>query len=142
MEKVYQVSLLIIVVPNNLPSSMMKSKFIRIYWGERERAPLPPPSAVNGDFVRAYGCMVLYIANTSNTYFNGMPSLTLAPQCSAFTNCYVLYMHVYRLALWALNEGNNMVVHIPSHKHVHVVPLKSHSPLPLHVSHWKCQYAF
>ena len=46
----------------------------------------PPLSAVNGDFVRPYGCMVLYTANTSNTYFNGMPSPTLAPQCSAFTS--------------------------------------------------------
>ena len=46
----------------------------------------PSLSVVNGDFVRPYGCMVLYTANTSITYFNGMPSLTLAPQCSAFTS--------------------------------------------------------
>ena len=48
-----------------------------------------PLSAANGVFVSAYGCMVLYTANTSNTYFNGMPSLTLAPQCSAFTSIYI-----------------------------------------------------
>ena len=30
-------------------------------------------SGANGNFVGAYGCMVLYTTNTSNTYFNGMP---------------------------------------------------------------------
>ena len=55
----------------------------------------PPLSAANGDFVgayvRTYEWMVLYTANTSNTYFNGMPSLTLAPQCSAFSSSQVSY---------------------------------------------------
>ena len=57
-----------------------------------EPPPPPPPlSAANGDFVGA--CVRTsvrmhgpYTANTSNTYFNGIPSLTLAPQCSAFSS--------------------------------------------------------